>query len=312
MPHSATPLVQDFIRYMKIERKASPKTVRNYLQNLIEFEVWHQLKYNSSPAWNSLKVTTFRLYLADLSTDLHRSTILLRLSSLRSLYKYLIVKKIIVSSPLTLLKSPKRARPLPIFMTESQVIALLDAPAQVLEASKKSGQRGRPLSPLVALRDAAWLEVLYSCGLRISELTGLKVQDIKPDAEVLRVTGKGDKQRLIPVGLPALEAIAKYHAALPAYPAGHDAVFQNAQGKAISVLTVQTRLKIYLKASGLDPNLTPHKLRHSFATHLLNHGADLRSVQEMLGHSSLAATQIYTHVSTAKMKKVYAASHPRA
>jgi integrase/recombinase XerC len=191
---------------------------------------------------------------------------------------------------------------------------LLAAPASLLESQRQKKGPGRPLSAEVCRRDVAVLETIYSCGLRISELCGLLAEDINFSEQIVRVRGKGKKERLVPIGEPALKAIQDYWAQLPAPPLGAQPVFHADTRKAapLSPLQLSRRLKTYLAVAGLDPHLTPHKLRHSYATHLLDAGADLRSVQELLGHAHLATTQIYTHVTTERLKKAYEAAHPRA
>jgi integrase/recombinase XerC len=185
---------------------------------------------------------------------------------------------------------------------------------KLLESQRDRKGPGRPLSAEVCLRDVAVLETIYSCGLRISELCGLRVEDIDFSGQMVRVRGKGKKERLVPVGQPALAAIQQYWAQLLEPPAGPEPVFRADTAKAapLSPLQLARRLKTYLAVAGLDPHLTPHKLRHSYATHLLDAGADLRSVQELLGHAHLATTQVYTHVTTERLKKAYEAAHPRA
>jgi integrase/recombinase XerC len=184
----------------------------------------------------------------------------------------------------------------------------------LLAAQKDRKGPGRPISAEVCGRDVAVLETIYSCGLRISELCGLRVEDINFGEQIVRVRGKGKKERLVPIGQPALKAIEDYWAQLLEPPAGPQPVFRADTHKAapLSPLQLSRRLKTYLVIAGLDPHLTPHKLRHSYATHLLDAGADLRSVQELLGHAHLATTQVYTHVTTERLKKAYDAAHPRA
>jgi site-specific recombinase XerD len=164
------------------------------------------------------------------------------------------------------------------------------------------------------VRDVAILETIYSCGLRVSELCGLRVEDIDWNEQIVRVRGKGQKERLVPIGEPALKAIENYWRAILEPPVGAQPVFRADTKKALPMTRVQLarRLKIYLAQAGLDPKLTPHKLRHSYATHLLDAGADLRSVQELLGHAHLITTQVYTHVTTERLKKAYNDAHPRA
>ena len=207
---------------------------------------------------------------------------------------------------------PKAEKRLPKFLTGGQMEALLEAPLKEL----KAGEKNTTSPPNAALfhRDVAILETIYSCGLRISELSGLRVSDVNGPEQLVRVRGKGRKERQVPIGEPALAAIKNYWALLLQPPVGDEPVFRARpdDAEAISPRVIQLRLKRYLAAAGLDPHLTPHKLRHSYATHLLDAGADLRSVQELLGHAHLVTTQVYTHVSTERLKKAYDKAHPRA
>jgi integrase/recombinase XerC len=218
-------------------------------------------------------------------------------------------------NPVSDLTLPKMPRRLPVFLNQEQVLTLLDAPRQLcaqaekLEAaggkkkSKRSGQNWQ------MLRDVAWLELFYSAGLRLAELVTLKRSNVDLRHGTVRVLGKGRKERMCPIGGPAVRALEAY---LDACPFDDDILFVSAQGRQLNGRTVQLALKRYLAAAGLDSRLTPHKLRHTFATHLLDHGADLRSVQELLGHSQLTTTQIYTSVSVERLKRVYDDAHPRA
>jgi len=191
--------------------------------------------------------------------------------------------------------------------------ALLVAPFELLNI-QKTHKAGRPVSQVAALRDVAVLETIYSCGLRVSELCGLRVDDIDWSEQIVRVRGKGKKERLVPVGRPALMAIQDYWNTFKQPPGGASPIFFTETKKRAPLAPVQLarRLKQFLAIAGLDPGLTPHKLRHSYATHLLDAGADLRSVQELLGHAHLVTTQVYTHVTTERLKKAYDAAHPRA
>ena len=189
---------------------------------------------------------------------------------------------------------------------------LFEAPLKLLSTDTNHPKRAELL--LASRRDVAVLETIYSCGLRISELCGLQAADIEWTERLVRVRGKGKKERLIPIGETALKAIRAYWDLLPQHPAGVAPVFLANAGKRtpVSARLLQLRLKKHLATAGLDPNLTPHKLRHSYATHLLDAGADLRSVQELLGHAHLVTTQVYTHVTTERLKRAYDAAHPRA
>jgi site-specific recombinase XerD len=221
---------------------------------------------------------------------------------------------VVENLPIKNLSLPKAPKRLPKFLTIQQMTDLLAAPGKMFAAQKERKGPGRPVSAEVCRRDVAVLETIYSCGLRVSELCGLRVEDINFSEQTIRVRGKGKKERLVPAGGPALQAIQSYWDVLVEPPMGAEPVFRSDTKKASPLKSIQLarRLKIYLSHAGLDPALTPHKLRHSYATHLLDAGADLRSVQELLGHAHLITTQVYTHVTTERLKKAYDAAHPRA
>lgn len=313
MPPKPDPHLKSFLDYLTAERNASALTIRNYRADILQFAAWLGEQNRGAVDWTSLELYHFRRYLAHLSEKKYeRASILLKLSALRSFYKFLMRRGILKTNPLAGLVRPKRGRPLPKFLSPDQVEALLAAPIKILADAKKSGKkRGRPLNELAALRDRAILETLYSSGLRIQELVGMNRESIDLVGETLRVRGKGKKERLCPVGAPALEAIQEYWKKLGPRHRG-DPAFENQSGGRLTARMTQQKLKKYLIVAGLDPKLTPHKIRHSFATHLLNAGADLRAVQELLGHANLSTTQIYTHVGTEQLKKVYDKAHPRA
>jgi site-specific recombinase XerD len=256
----------------------------------------------------------FRAYLRFLGRhNLSRAATQLRFSALRTFYRWLVRRGVVESSPVRSLALPKLPKRLPKYLTLDQMQALLQAPLKPLEHPKEK-LKGRPISAVTCYRDVAVLEVIYSCGLRISELCGLRVEDIQWGEALVRVRGKGKKERLVPIGEPALQAIRNYWRLLRLPPSGSDPVFfaGSDAGRPVSARNLQVRLKQHLATVGLDPALTPHKLRHSYATHLLDGGADLRSVQELLGHAHLVTTQVYTHVTTERLKRAYDAAHPRA
>ena len=303
--------VDAFLKHLEMERGASPYTLRNYSQALNEFAAWHERERHRSAPWGDLQRDDFRFYLRFLGrSNLSRAATQLRFSALRSFYKFLVRRAVVEVSPVKGVSLPKQEKRLPRFLTQQQMIALLDAP----QACAKTEASKRKPNPALVLRDVAILETIYSCGLRLSELCTLRVCDIDFPELVVRVRGKGRKERQIPIGEPALAAIEKYWTQLPRPPGGEQPVFLARPGSfdAVSPRVVQLRLKKYLVHAGLDPHLTPHKLRHSYATHLLDAGADLRSVQELLGHAHLVTTQVYTHVSTERLKKAYDEAHPRA
>jgi integrase/recombinase XerC len=303
-----------FFAHLAVDRGASVYTQRNYQQALVEFQRWHLEERKSSPAWEGLQRDDFRSYLRFLGRhNLGRAAIALRFSALRTFYKFLIRHGAVETSPIKNLSLPKLARRLPQFLTIEQMKKLLAAPLLPLAAPKRK-TAGRPINASVCYRDVAILETIYSCGLRVSELSGLHVEDIDFNEQLVRVRGKGKKERLLPVGEPALTAIQTYWRTLAQPPGAAAPVFQSEKKKPtpVSCGMLARRLKQHLALAGLDPKLTPHKLRHSYATHLLDAGADLRSVQELLGHAHLITTQVYTHVSTERLKKAYDAAHPRA
>lgn len=307
--------VQKFLQHLATDRGASPNTIRNYREALKDFLNWHHTERNTAPAWEKLERDDFRAFLRYLGRrNLGRASTHLCFSALRTFYKFLIRRGHLASSPLKDIALPKLQKRLPKFLTVEQMVALLRAPLLPLSQPKKAKSPGRPILAVACYRDTAILETIYSCGLRISELCGLRAEDLDWNEQLVRVRGKGRKERLVPIGEPALRAIQAYWRVMPQMPVNTAPVFQSHSIKTgpLSPCLLQQRLKKYLILAGLDPHLTPHKLRHSYATHLLDAGADLRSVQELLGHAHLVTTQVYTHVTTDRLKKAYDAAHPRA
>ncbi|MGJ8633312.1 MAG: site-specific tyrosine recombinase/integron integrase [Luteolibacter sp.] len=291
--------VAHFLRFQDTEKNASPLTVRNYEAAMKCYETW---RADGFSGWRSETADNFRDYLFELMKQgLKRSTIRLRFAALRSFYKYLVLRRGLEKSPVAEVRMPKIERGLPVVLSLKQMEDLLDTPLKT-EAPTKG-------PAWLRYRDAAILELFYSSGLRISELLGLDVKDIDFVTEIVSVLGKGRKERRVPVGGAAMRAIQKYRqeAAVTSGP-----LFRSIRGTRITQQAVDLMLKKYLKLSGIPFGVSPHKLRHSFATHLLDAGADLRSVQELLGHASLSTTQIYTHVTRERLKKVYDEAHPRA
>jgi integrase/recombinase XerC len=304
-------LVGRFFEHLAIDRGASTYTQRNYRQALTEFCRWHGEEHKKAPVWNRLQRDDFRAYLRFLGRQqLGRAAIQLRFCALRTFYKFLIRHGEASVSPIKNLPLPKIGRRLPGFLSPKQMSDLLEAPLKIPAAAAKNPQ----LAERLCRRDVAILETIYSCGLRISELCGLQAQDLDWSSRSVRARGKGKKERIIPIGETALEAIRNYWQLLPHTPGGDSPVFSSRSSllRPVSPRDLQLRLKKYLAIAGLDPRLTPHKLRHSYATHLLDAGADLRSVQELLGHAHLVTTQVYTHVTTERLKKAYDKAHPRA
>lgn len=316
------PCVAQFLAHLEHERNASPHTISNYLLDIAQFARFTWTADALPPyAWGGVDRFQARAFLVDSQKRGSEATTTARkLSSLRTFFKFLEREEMISASPFTGLKAPKRARKLPHFLSVDEVNRLLAAPGRLWDEGKPpGGKRERQMAEYGARRDAAILEVLYSTGGRVSEVAGLSEPSVDMLSGVVRVRGKGKKERLCALGRPAVKALK---AALGIRDAmwpdiarrtrGDRPLFVNMRGDRLTTRSVERLLKKYLAAAGLNPGISPHALRHSFATHMLDAGADLRSVQELLGHASLSTTQIYTHVTVEKLKKVYDETHPRA
>jgi integrase/recombinase XerC len=314
-PLPRDPWLEQFLQHLGTERGLSPYTLRNYEQTLCEFARWFEGERRHWPEWVALQRDDFRAYLRHLGRkNLGRETTRLRFSALRTFYKFLVRRGVLESTPIKNIPLPKPEKRLPRFLTIKQMEDLLAAPARLVSKPVEKRGRGKPVEASVPARDEAILETIYSCGLRISELCGMRAEDVDWREQLVRVLGKGRKERQVPIGGKALQAIERYWQQLAPAPCGAEPVFLGSEKRRtpLAPRTLQVRLKHYLAFAGLDPKLTPHKLRHSYATHLLDAGADLRSVQELLGHANLVTTQVYTHVTTERLKKAYNDAHPRA
>jgi len=290
------PLVEEFLRHLTTERNASPRTLKAYREALAAFRA-----KNKTP-WKKCTANDFRDYLfAIMKRGQARSYIRLQFSALRTFYRFLAERKGLRRDPVRELQLPKIDKKLPRVLTRQQIEELLTAPTRM--------PKNRAAPVWMPLRDVAIMELFYSSGLRLSELAALDVATVDLYTESVRVLGKGRKERICPVGFPALEAISRYRAAANVH-AGP--LFLNKSRKRISPRSIWLILKRYLQHTSIPISISPHKLRHSFATHMLDRGADLRSVQALLGHASLSTTQIYTHVTIERLKKAYADAHPRA
>src|SRR3954465_10660768 len=308
-----SPLVRAFLDYLRHEKHFSDYTIKSYGADLIQFGQFLCGEIGQLPGAKDgvplddkqvkcepLTIREFLNYLY--GQNYTKSTTARKLATLRSFYKFLIRRGIVSVNPLSTIRTPKQEKRLPKCLDLEQVQKLLEAPGD---------------GDLLSARDKAMLEVLYSSGIRVSELVELEMGDIDLQEGALRVRGKGRKDRLTPIGSQAIKAVQRYFE-LPTQDqryqsAGHTGrVFLNKHGEPLSTRSVRRKLDKYLVSAGLDPGISPHTLRHSFATHLLNNGADLRSVQELLGHQSLSTTQIYTHLTTSRMKEVYDQAPPRA
>jgi integrase/recombinase XerC len=292
-----------FLQYLNVERNASDLTVKSYREDLTSLVTYlTDGRTKPCPEPGRLTVLDLRGYVAALhEAGYAKTTIARRLASLRSFFRFGQREGWTKTNPAKPLRNPRKGRSLPHFLSAEDIGRLLLAP---------------PGDEPMGLRDRAILETMYSAGLRVSESVGLEQGDLDLQAGILRIRGKGRRERLAPVGSYATRALRRWLAVRkldPKQPASPESpVFVNKYGRRLTTRSVARMLEKYLKITGLDSRTSPHSLRHSFATHLLDRGADIRSVQELLGHKSLVTTQIYTHVSTATLRKVYEKAHPRA
>ncbi len=293
----ADALAAEFLRVLANERNCSLRTVANYRKALADCAAFLAPK-----TWRQAGPEDFRQHLFELmKKGKARATIRLEFAALRSFYRFLAERKGVQPNPLVSVGLPKAAKSLPVFLTPAQIESLLAAP--------RNAPREKQAPPWAAARDAAILELFYSSGLRLAELAALEVKHIDPYTDTVRVLGKGSKERLLPVGEPALQAIQTYRQQAGVHGGP---LFINKSRKRLGSRTIWSMVKKYLRLAGIPVPASPHKLRHSFATHLLDAGADLRSVQSLLGHASLSTTQVYTHVTTERLKRAYRQAHPRA
>jgi len=297
-PQASDDWEEDYLEFLRVEKNASPKTLRNYGHALASF----RSRVDPFPGWDRFGAEDFRDYLFELmKAELGRSTIRLRFSALRGFYHYLTQRKGMEANPLLEVQLPKADRNLPVVLTVSQVEELLEMPFRM--------PREKQAPAWLPARDAAVMEVFYSTGIRLAELAALNVADWDPSGCCLRVLGKGGKERISPLGRHAATALRRY---VEEAEVTGGALFVSKLRKRLSSRSIWAVIRKYLLRSEIPVKASPHKLRHSFATHLLENGADLRSVQELLGHASLSTTQIYTQVTVERMKRVYDAAHPRA
>jgi integrase/recombinase XerC len=329
-------LIEEFLNYLRFERHFSPHTAKCYAADLHQFCEFlcggtgetggqtpgHDVGFSPPgaeaaaiatqapprPQANSRELLTgvetedVRRFLGFLrDREYSKSTTARKLATLRSFYKFCLKRHYVEANPLASVRTPKQEKRLPKFLEEHEVRKLLETP---------------DVTTLLGARDRAMLETLYSTGVRVSELVDLNLQDVDFVGECLHIRGKGKKERITPIAPTALAWIRRYMDMRRADPRAatfdQNAVFVNKHGQRLSTRSVRRKIDKYLAIAGLDPSISPHTLRHSFATHMLNRGADLRSVQELLGHQSLSTTQIYTHVTTKRMKEAYDSAHPRA
>lgn len=282
--------LEKFLSYLEVEKNYSSHTLLNYKIDLKEFAV-----FLGEVSIEKVDYTSLRRFLAQLRTkNLRPRSVARKLSSLRSFFKFLQREKIVSSNPASLLVTPKLDKPLPHFLSEQEATQIIESPLT---------------GKISNLRDRAIFETLYSTGIRVSELVGLDMEDVDFIGNIIRVMGKGRKERLVPIGDKALDAIREY---TEKRPQKANIVFLNKNSTRLTARGVCNIINKCVLKEAMAQHVTPHMFRHSFATHLLNHGADLRSVQELLGHVNLSTTQIYTHLTTDKLKNVYDQAHPRA
>jgi len=318
----APSIIRRFLNHLDSERNFSAHTIRSYAADLSQFCTFLMAAKAGAgtgkaekPAANALQEmaklppkklakklssvspTVVRSYLTVMhSRGYTKATVARKLAALRSFYKYLVRTGAMESSPVSVVRTPRQEKRLPKYLDVEQVGALLAAPNA---------------ATLTGARDRAVLETIYSAGLRVSELVSLNLEDLDEFAEALRVRGKGKKERIVPLGSKAVEAVRAYVQMRSAGAvAKRGALFVNKYGKRLSARSIRRAIGRYARMAGIPMHVSPHALRHSFATHMLNAGADLRSVQEMLGHASLSTTQIYTHLTTKRLKEIYDRTHP--
>jgi integrase/recombinase XerC len=302
-------LIDKFLDHLRIERNASVHTLRSYAADLEQFrnfllskELYTDEKTGDVPV-EKIDHLAIRAYLSHLFRDCKKSSLARKIAAQRSFFRYLVGEGILPQNPAEMVSTPKQDRPLPIFLPVDEVFALVETP---------------DISTIWGARDRAILEVLYSCGIRVSELVGLSDGDADFFLGILKVYGKGGKERIVPIGAKALKALQEY---LPQrdrvlarrnLKGSQSPFFINPRGGRLTTRSVARILQKHILKCGLLRKISPHALRHSFATHLLDAGADLRSIQEMLGHVSLSTTQRYTHISMDKLMDIYDRAHPRA
>ncbi len=302
-------LIQRFLEHLRVERNCSGHTVRSYASDLEQFRafLWsagfHRDEEKGDVRPEEIDLLAIRSYLSHLYRGHKKSSLARKLAALRSFFRYLVDEGVLKKSPAEVVATPKQEKNLPAFLPVDEAFVLVGAP--------------NPSTPWGA-RDRAMLETLYSCGIRVSELVGLSDGDVDFHLGIARVTGKGSKERVVPIGSKAVEALQAYLPQRDEVLAQRKRtgtpvpLFINPRGTRLSTRSVARVLQKHVAQSGLLRKISPHALRHTFATHLLDAGADLRAIQEMLGHVSLSTTQRYTHVSVDKLMEVYDKAHPRA
>jgi integrase/recombinase XerC len=293
--------IAQFLRYLDVERNASDLTIKSYREDLMDLADFLTEEGQKKVVPRDVDASHLRVYVSALhDAGYARTSIARKLASLRSFYRFAQRQQMADTNPAKPLRNPRGQRKLPHFLTAEEVLTLISSPDS---------------NDAMGLRDIAIFEVIYSAGLRVSEVVGMNDRDLDFDEGTVRIRGKGKKERIGSIGSHAAKALLAYYAVRKRADHGVSndlPTFTNKFGQRLTTRSIARMLEKYIKQCGLDTRTTPHTLRHSFATHLLDRGADIRSVQEMLGHKSLVTTQIYTHVSTAALKQAYTKAHPRA
>ncbi len=291
--------VEKFEEFLSVEKNSSPHTIRNYLHDVREFMEF--VEGSGITSWKEISYRDVGNFARFVFHKNSKSTISRKLASLRSFFEFLVREEVLANNPAKLVGNPRQEKKIPSFLGIEEIFQLLESP----DTSTPLGRR-----------DRAILELLYATGIRVSELVGLELKDIDFPGGIILVRGKRRKERIVPVGKPALNAIKEYlptrEEIMSKYGVKHDAVFVNNRGGRLTARSVGRIVDKYIIRTSILRNVSPHTLRHTFATHLLNAGADLRTIQELLGHSSLSTTQVYTHLEVDKLIEVYRKSHPRA
>jgi integrase/recombinase XerC len=288
--------IEQFLNYLSTERCVSPHTLAAYRKDLERFGEFLRVELGDEAAPESVNHLLIRRYMAALHKSHKKSSIGRKLAAIRAFFKYLLRLGMVAKNPAETVSTPKKEKRVPFHLTIDEMVALVDAP---------KGDK------LLTLRDRVILETLYSCGIRVSELTGLDVAHLDLDGGLVRVLGKGNKERIVPLGSYARGAIYRY-LALRGNPPGDSPLLLNARGGRLTSRSVGRIIDRYILKLATIKKISPHTLRHTFATHLLEGGADLRAIQELLGHASLSTTQKYTHVSIDRLMEVYDKAHPKA
>jgi len=293
-----------FTAYLREEKQVSPHTVRNYLSDLEQFAAFLGQLFPGGVELKSIDTLTLRGYLGFLhQRGLSKATVMRKLATLRAFFRFLHREGKVPSNPARALRAPRQVKKVPRVLSEQDAGTLVEMPRP--EALERQPTQA-------ALRDRALLELLYATGLRASELVGLDADRLLLSDRVVRVVGKGRKERIVPFGEPAFRALNAYLSARPGSLRPGAPVFVNLRGDRLTARSLQRIVEKYVRAAAVEGDASPHTLRHSFATHLLARGADLRAIQELLGHASLSTTQKYTHVAAAQLKALYDRTHPRA